>query len=186
MRDQINDKFKNIRQKWIYIPLNTKEFSKVLDDITTAIRIGNITSFEAIDLIKRFKSNKKGWLKFISVKGRKNLYCSCEVITVSNKKIKTAVNCDFILNAELLDGTPKSLKLYKDRMNRTSRVKDWKKPNDGFVDPITWPPVEEELTELGYELYKDWQLEIQASGLSAEEYKQKLFGYESGFRVWRK
>ena len=186
MRDQINNKFKNIRQKWIYIPLGTKEFSVILDDMTSAIRIGTITASEGIELIKRFKANKQGWIKFLSVKGRKNLFCSCEVITANNKKIKTELNCEFILNSELMDGTPKSLKLYKDKTNRTARAKEWKKPDDGFIDPISWPPVEEELTELGYELYKDWQLEIQASGLSAEEYKQQLFGYENGFRVWRK
>lgn len=186
MRDQINNRFKDIRQKWIYIPLKGKEFSSVLDDITIAIRNNTITSSEAIELIKRFKGHGKGWLKFISVRGRKNLYCSCEVITANNKKIKTALNCEFILNAELISGTPKSLKLYKDKTKRTSRDKAWKKPDDGFVDPITWPPVEEELTELGYELYKEWQLEIQASGLTPEAYKNKLFGYKKGFRVWRK
>ena len=166
LRDQINTKFKNIRQKWIYIPLDTKEFSTILDDMTSAIRDGSISSSEGIELIKRFKTNRKGWLKFISVKGRKNLFCLCEVITANNKKIKTELNCEFILNSELMDGTPKSLKLYKDKTNRAARAKEWKKPDDDFVDPITWPPVEEELTELGYELYRDWQLEIQASGLS--------------------
>ena len=163
MRVHINKKFEGIRQKWVYIPLESKEFSKVLDDITLSIRNGNVSSFEAIDLIKRFKDNKKGWIKFISVKGRKNLYCLCEVITKSNKKIKTELNCEFILNSMILNGTPKSLKLYKDKYSRVSRSKEWKKPNDGFVDPIDWPPVEEELTELGYELYRDWHLEIQAS-----------------------
>ena len=185
MRDQINNKFKDIRQKWVYIPLKTNEFSNVLDDITLAIKSGAVSSHEAIYLIKRFKDNKRGWIKFLSVKGRKNISALCEVITANNKKIKTELSCEFILNAEIISGTPKSLKLYKDKSKRSSRLKEWKKPNDGFVDPVTWPPVEEELTELGYELYKEWQLEIQASGLTAEAYKQKLFGYKKGFKVWR-
>ena len=185
MRDQINNKFKNIRQKWFYISLHCNEFSSVLDDITASIREGRLTSFEAIELIKRFKENKKGWIKLIAVRGRKNLFCQCEVITVTNKKIKTELSCELVLSAEILQGTPKSLKLYKDKTKRVSRLKSWKKPDDGFIDPIQWPPVEEELTELGYELYKEWQQEIQASGLSAEAYKQKLFGYKKGFRVWR-
>jgi len=185
LRDQINNRFKGIRQKWLYIPLDCKEFSGILDVITFEIRENNISATEAIDLIKKFKQNKKGWIKFISVRGRKNLSCECEVITKSNKKIKTALNCDFVLNAEIMLGTPKSLKLYKDKFNRSSRLKDWKKPDDGFIDPIAYPPVEEELTELGYQMYKDWQLEIQASGLSPEEYKKKLFGYKKGFYSWR-
>ena len=69
MRDQINNKFKNIRQKWFYISLDCNEFSSVLDDITASIREGRLTSFEAIDLIKRFKENKKAWIKLIAVRG---------------------------------------------------------------------------------------------------------------------
>lgn len=173
MRNLISKKFGGIKQKYIFIPLKSKAFADILDAITIEIKNNNVTAKEAMLLIKSFKANKKAWVKFKSVKGRKNLFCECEVITKSSKKIKTALSCDIVIESELLHGTPKSLKLFKKEKKYTSR--EWKKPDDGFVDDITYPPVEEELTELGYELYKDWQEEIRASGMSAEAYKLKYY-----------
>lgn len=172
MRELIKNKFSGIKQKWIYVPLDSPVFSKVLDALTDHIHSGDIVAKDAIALIKAYKNNKKAWIKFVSVKGRKNQFCVCEVILESNKKIKTDVSCEFVLNSELMGSTPKSLKLFK-KSKRQSR--DWKKPDDGFIDDIQYPPVEEELTEDGYALYKAWQEEIRASGMSAEEYKKKLF-----------
>ena len=181
MRDLIKNKFSGIKQKWIYIPLDSPVFSSVLDTLTSEIRVGNILAKDAITLIKAFRNNKKAWIKFVSVKGRKNQSCSCEVILESNKKIKTELPCEFVLNAELMGSTPKGLKLFK-KSKRQS--KDWKKPDDGFIDDIQYPPVEEELTEDGYALYKAWQEEIKASGMSAEEYKRKVL-YPHGYTVMK-
>ena len=174
MRDKIKLKFLGIKQKWVYLPLKSKVFSEVLDDITSAIRNGVTSADDAIDLIKSFKRNKRGWLKLVSVKGRKNLFCLCEVITRKNVKIKTKVSCEFILSSEIINGTPKSLKLFKSS-HKSSKGK-WKKPDDGFVDSSKSDiPLEEEFTELGYQLYKEWHEEIKASGLAYEEYKRKMF-----------
>ena len=56
-------------------------------------------------------------------------------------------------------------------------------PDDGFIDPVNSDiPIEEELTELGYQMYKEWHEEIRASGLSHEEYKRKVL-YPHGYTV---
>jgi len=181
LREQIKSKFLNIKQKWVYVSLNSKTFSDILDNITASIQKGEVTAEDAIDLVKEFKKNKKGWLKLLSVKGRKNLFCLCEVITRKNIKIKTETSCEFILNAEALNGTPKSLKLFSRKKN--SNKGSWSKPDDGFVDPCnTSIPIEEELTELGYQMYKDWHEEIKNSGLTNEEYKRKYL-YPHGYTV---
>lgn len=182
MRQQIQDKFKNTRQKWIYIPIKSKEFSDILDVITLEIKKQSLTAAEAIELIKCFKAKNSAWVKFKSVRGRSNLYCECEVITKTNKKFKTEISCEAVLNSIILSGSPKSLKLYKPLKEKKYSSKPWKKPDDGFVDNISYPPVEEELTEFGYELYKDWQEEIRASGLTAEEYKRKHY-FPYGYTV---
>lgn len=173
MRNQIKNKFKNTKHKWVYVSLRSKVFSDILDNITAAIQSGTVTASDAIGLIKDFKRNGKGWIKFKSVKGRKNLFCSCEVITRKNIKIKTDVSCEFIINSEMLAGTPKSLKLFSKKSSSTKGA--WKKPDDGFVDPCdTDIPIEEEFTELGYQMYKEWHEEIRASGMTHEEYKRKV------------
>ena len=175
MRQQIKNKFEHSRQKWIYIPIKSKAFSDILDIITLEIKKQSLSASEAIELIRCFKARNNAWVKFKSVRGRSNLYCECEVITKSNKKFKTAVSCEAVLNSVMLDGSPKSLKLYKLAKEKKYTAKAWKKPDDGFVDDIDYPPVEEELTEFGYELYKDWQQEVRDSGMSAEEYKRKHY-----------
>jgi|11BtaG_2_1085332.scaffolds.fasta_scaffold00695_5 hypothetical protein len=181
MREKIKLKFFDVKQKWMYVSLKSKVFSDILDNITTSIQKGETSSADAIDLIKAFKRNKKAWIKLISVKGRKNLFCLCEVITRKNSKIKTEVSCEFILNASLLEGTPKSLKLFKNE-NKSNKGK-WVKPNDGFVDPSNSDiPIEEELTELGYQMYKEWHEEIKSSGLTHEEYKRKVL-FPHGYTV---
>ena len=181
MRELIKNKFSGIKQKWIYVPLKNPIFYRVLDTLTSNIQTGDVTAKDAIDLIKAYKNNKKAWIKFISVKGRKNQTCICEVILESNKKIKTEVSCEFVLNAELMGSTPKGLKLFR-KSKRQS--KDWKKSSDGFIDDIQYPPVEEELTEDGYALYKAWQEEIRASGMSAADYKRKTL-FPHGFTTVR-
>ena len=159
MRDQINEKFKDIRSKWIYIPLNKKEFNHIIQDITENIHTGNISVTEAINLVKIFKEKRTAWIKFKSVKGRSNQYCDCEIITKSNIKLKTKVSCEFMLSAEILSDTPKTLKLYKSSFKRKKMSPSWKK-TDNFSDGIDIP-LEEEFTEEGYRLYKSYYLEKQ-------------------------
>ena len=157
MRDQINEKFKNTRNKWIYVPLNKKEFKHIIQDITENIHSGNINVDEAISLVKIFKEKKTAWIKFKSVKGRSKQYCDCEIITKSNIKLKTKLSCDFIISADILPDTPKTLKLYKSSFKRKKMSPSWKK-TDNFTDGID-VPLEEEFTEEGYRLYKSYYLE---------------------------
>ena len=79
----------------------------------------------------------------------------------------------------MLSETPKFLKLYKSKLNRSSRNKTWKK-NDSFVDVIDYPSIEEELTEYGYEVYKSWQLE--KSNMSSDYLNQM---YPQGYSIGR-
>ena len=157
MRDQINEKFKDIRNKWVYVPLNKKEFKHIIQDITENIHAGNIGVNEAINLVKIFKEKRTAWIKFKSVKGRSNQYCDCEIITKSNVKIKTKISCEFMISADILSDTPKSLKLYKSSFKRKKMSPKWNKTDD-FSDGID-VPLEEEFTEEGYRLYKSYYLE---------------------------
>tara|TARA_B100001059_G_C17806843_1_gene569717 strand:- start:947 stop:1432 length:486 start_codon:yes stop_codon:yes gene_type:complete len=157
MRDQINERFKDVRNKWVYVPLNKKEFKDIVQEITVNIHSGNLKVAEAISLIKIFKEKKTAWIKFKSVKGRTNQFCSCEIITHNNKKININVSCDFIINSEILSDTPKSLKLYKSSLKRKKMSPSWKK-TDSFSDNVD-TPLEEEFTEEGYRLYKSYYLE---------------------------
>ena len=173
MKELINKKFFGIKHKWLYFHIDTNTFQDIIFHIDSAIKSGEFKSKNAISLVKSFKTQEKAWIKFIKTKGRKNITCICQVIDIKNSKLEIELDPKIILEANLLNGTPKSLKLY----NKEKKTKGkWIKPDDGFIDPIEYPPVEEELTELGYEMYKDWELEIQNSGLSREEYKKKLFG----------
>ena len=79
---------------------------------------------------------------------------------------------EVLFSANLLGNTPKAMKLYK--LEKSKGI--WKKPNDGFNDPVSYPPVEEELTELGYAMYKEWTEEVAASGLSSQDYYRKICG----------
>jgi len=173
LKEEIKQRFLNKRHKWIWFNIDTNEFYKILDVITENIKTKHYKSKDAIDLTNCFKFQEKAFIKFIKTVGRKNFTCLCQIIDKNNNKIEFSLTPEELLNSHNLSDTPKSLKLYK--TNEKERGK-WKKPNDGFIDLVEYPPVEEELTELGYQMYKDWQEEIKNSGLSAEEYKKKLFG----------
>jgi transcription antitermination factor NusG len=167
MRDLIQNKFQGIKHKWFYLPTTSKDFQYVVDLLTQKINQGNITVKESIEIVKAFKKTGKMWLKLITVKGRSNLYCECLLITTNNTKIKTALSCESILASELMMSTPKSLKLFDVIKDKN----EWKKA-DSFIDPITYPPVEEELTECGYFLYKAFLKEKQKN---KEFYSSKLY-----------
>ena len=173
MKDAIKEKFDGIKHKWIYYHIDTKTFHDVVDTITTKIYNKEIKSKDAISIVKCFKKQEKVFLKFIKTVGRKNFNCLCQIVDKNNNKIDITLEPSVLLDAHLLNGTPKSMKLY----NTGEKSKgNWSKPDDGFYDPVSYPPVEEELTELGYEMYKEWTEEVTASGLSSIVYRRKLNG----------
>ena len=175
MKDKLKLKFLNHKHKWIWFHTDSIVFNDIINIFTDNIQNKKLSSKTAISLINCFKFNEKVFLKYIKNVGRKNFKCLCYIVDSENNKVEFTLNPDVVLSSHVLNGTPKSLKLYKSNIKNKN---NWKKPNDGFDDPVSYPPVEEELTELGYELYKSWQLEIKNSGLSAEEYKKKLFGVD--------
>ncbi len=172
MKDKIKLKFSGVKHKWIYFHIDTQTFQNVIDIISAKIHNKEIKSKDAINLVKCFKKQEKVFLKFIKTVGRKNFSCLCHIIDKDNNKIDISLKPEVLLSASLLGNTPKAMKLYK--LEKSKGV--WKKPNDGFVDPISYPPVEEELTELGYAMYKDWTEEVAASGLSSKDYYRKICG----------
>ena len=170
MRDMILNKFKNISHKWFTISLESKIFSKVIDDITNEIRCGHINASDAIELVSLFKKRNKAWIKLKSVSGRNNITCKCILITKDNKKIKTELNgSDVLYNTEVLSETPKKLKLYNTKKDPLK----WTKPDDNFYDDYD-VPFEEEFTEDGYYMYKAFQLELRRLDLTAKEYYERF------------
>ena len=173
MREKIKEKFSNVKHKWISFHIDENFFQTILYTIDDAVKSGKIKSSNAINLVSSFKEKEIAWIKFIRPVGRKDIKCECQIIDKDNNKIDITLSPKILLDAQVMSNTPKALKLY----SKGKKTKgNWKKPDDGFDDPIEYPPVDEELTELGYEMYKDWELEIKQSGLTREEYKKKLFG----------
>lgn len=172
MKDRLKLKFLNHKHKWIWFHTDSDVFNQVINCFTDNIAAKRVSSKSLKALTKCFKFHEKVFLKYTKNVGRKNFQCVCHIVDKENNKIEILLKPEVVLSANILSGSPKSLKLYK---TSDKNKNNWKKPDDGFVDPIDYPPVDEELTELGYEIYKEWQLEIQQSGLSAEEYKKKLF-----------
>tara|TARA_R100000773_G_C4195821_1_gene100033 strand:- start:32 stop:577 length:546 start_codon:yes stop_codon:yes gene_type:complete len=179
MKDKIKEKFFGIKHKWIYFNIDSKEFQDILNVITESIRSKKITSKNAISLTKCFKFHEKAFVKFIKTAGRKNFTCLCQIIDKENNKLEIKFKPEEILESALLSDTPKSLKLYK---TKESNKGAWKKPDDGFLDDIQYPPIEEELTELGYRMYKDWTEEVRASGMSSIDYYRKILGIDKYYK----
>jgi len=173
MKNEIKQKFLGVKHKWIYFHIDSQVFQTILDIITEKVNSKEVKSKVAISLVKCFKKQEKVFLKFVKTVGRKNFTCECNLIDKDNNKIIISLKPETLLDATILSGTPKSLKLYKTG-EKSKGV--WKKPNDGFYDPISYPPVEEELTELGYAMYKEWTEEVMTSGLSSVDYFRKLNG----------
>lgn len=179
MREKLKDMFLGHKHKWIWFHTDSKNFNYVLQFITEAIQKGEIETSSAKALIKSFKFHEKVFIKYIKSVGRKDLKCLCHLIDSNNKKIEIFLKPEIVLSSIVLNGTPKSLKLYK--TNEKSK-NNWTKPDDGFIDPISYPPVEEELTELGYAMYKDWTEEVAASGMTSTEYYRKLCGISKYYK----
>ena len=89
------------------------------------------------------------------------------LLLINNAKIKTELNCESVLASELMMSTPKALKLFDIIKDKN----EWKKV-DSFIDPITYPPAEEELTECGYFLYKAYLKEKERN---KEFYSSELY-----------
>lgn len=149
MKDKINNKFSGIRNKWIKIPLDSKEVVDINSSIVSSINNKVITKHEALNLFKCFKSRGFIWAKYNKTAGRKNLNCKCQIVTFDNKKIDFILKPEFLINTELLEGTPKSLKLYN-FSNKKEIIVD---PKDGFDDGM-YPPAWMEFTAEAYEEYK--------------------------------
>jgi hypothetical protein len=172
LRDQLNNKFNGIKHKWFTFPFKSNEFSIILDRLTIGIRDREISKDNAMHLVKSFKENNFVFVKYKSAIGRSRIQASCELIDKDNNKLKIILSPNIIIDSSLLEGTPKGLKLYRKSGKKKGA---WKKPNDGFIDSIEYPSMEEELTELGYEMYKDWHNEIKNSGMTRDDYVKKLF-----------
>ena len=173
MKEDLKNKFLGHKHKWIWFHTEHALFKDIIDCFTENIKENNIKSKDAKSLINSFKFHEKVFLKYIKTVGRKNFKCLCHIIDKDNNKIEILLSPEEVLEANILSASPKSLKLYKNNIKEKNR---WSKPDDGFIDPIQYPPVEEELTELGYSMYKDWTEEVAASGLSSKDYYRKLCG----------
>lgn len=180
MRDQLNNKFTGVKHKWFAFPFKSNDFSIILDRLTIGIKDNEISKDNAMHLVKSFKENDFVFVKYKNAIGRSKIQASCELIDKDNNKLKVILNPDVVIDSRILEGTPKGLKLYR----KISKPKgEWKKPNDGFIDTVQYPLVEEELTELGYEMYKDWHNEIKSSGMSSDDYVKKIFNVPFFTRV---
>lgn len=175
MRQKIYNKFSGLSHKWFLVNLKSHTFTKIINSIRLEISKGYLTSKDAIDLFTSFKEYNNAWVKLKSVKGRNNIKCYCEVSTKDNKKVFLELSPEEVLNSKVLNETPKKLNLY------TLGSGYWKIPRtETFVDPIEYPPAEEELTELGYQIYKEWQIEVKNSGMSKEEYYKRKYSPYGG------
>lgn len=153
MREALNNKFNGISHKWLRFELEDEVFKKIKMCLKDALNENKIKDTEIRKLLKHFKRNDFCWIKYLSCRGTSAISCNCQIIDEKNNKIDFNLSASDVLYAEMLNGTPKSLKLFKVSKKDLGADIDWDKPDDGIEDGI-YPPVEEEMTQLGYELYK--------------------------------
>lgn len=173
MRDLVTKKFVGISHKWLTVPLDSPEFNVIKNTVIEEVKKKNpkFNSNNAKDLANAFKEKGFCWIKFTRLSGRKKLISHCQIIDKNNYKIDIELSPQSILELPLLNGTPKSLKLYKS--GEKIKHANWKKPDDGFYDTYEIP-LDEEFTEAGYILYKDFHDELKEKGITLEEWhKQK-------------
>lgn len=170
MKDAITKKFEGISHKWLTVPLDSPEYDEIKHAVINELGVNEeFKKSEAKKLAGAFKEKGFAWIKFVKTTGRKkNVKAVCQIITENNVKIELLLQCQSILDLGLLEGTPKSLKLYKsgEKVNSSSK---WKKQNDGFTDNNEIP-LDEEFTEAGYILYKDFHLELKSKGITLDEW----------------
>ena len=159
MREKINEKFSGIRQKWITFSLDSIAFDKITNTLKEAAFDNQVKKSDIAKLLKAYKKYDQAWVKFKTLKGRKNLKAECEIVLENDNKLSILITPEYVLDSSHLGGTPKSLKLFKEE-----KIKGvsgpWKKPKDGFHDKFEHDtPFTEEFTELGYFMYREQQLE---------------------------
>ena len=160
LRDDIKQKFNGISHKWLKIELSDMIMTVLKNALKDALKKEIYSKREIANLLSHFKRNDFAWVKFKSSKGRSTITCNCQLINEKNKVLDITLTGKEVLELELLGGTPKGLKLFKGgkRRHKDDADPNWVKPDDGFDDDIC-PRIDDELTELGYELYKMTVLE---------------------------
>lgn len=172
MRQDILKKFEGVSHKWFYVDIEDINFKYVMSALENSIRQGLFLAKDSIDLMKAFKIKNKAFVKLKSLRGRSNISCICELVTKENKKFSFEIPGNIVLRFDVIGGTPKKLKLY----DLSKESNDWQKPNDGFDDDFDFP-LDEEFTELGYKMYKEYQLELRRLNVTSKEYNRNIERY---------
>lgn len=179
---QIDEKFKNVSHKWFMINIKDEMFKNdILEYVKKMYKDFDNEMLKSLSsLLKKFKEKGFCWIKLTRLTGpKKNKVALCELITEDNKKINIELNPFKILNCDVLNGTPKSLSLFKES-------RKWKKPNDGFSDDFD-VPLDEEFTEQGYILYKEFIEELKLKGLTLRQWRSnKTDRYTQGIPAYYK
>ena len=153
MREALNNKFNGISHKWIKFELDDEVFKKIKVKLKESLEAGLYNEKDLRKILKHFKRKDFCWVKYLSCRGTSFIICKCQVIDEKNNKVDFELLGHEVLYAQMLDGTPKGLKLFKVNKKDLGADIDWDKPDDGITDDLK-PPIEEEMTQLGYELYK--------------------------------
>lgn len=174
MKDLINKKFENISHKWISINIDSDDFKIIKEKIIDHVNKNYESKQNIKDLINQFKFHNFAWIKYLRTQGKaNNEICKCLLISENEDKIEIDLNPKLVLNSPLLNGTPKSLKLFYKK--ETKRKNNWKKPNDGFNDNFEIK-IDEELTEAGYICYKDFCDELKNNNITLDQWHKKRGG----------
>lgn len=170
-RELINEKFEGVSHKWLMSDINDSEIFKTIKNVIFDAKDQyKFNDKEDIsNLVKTFKNHGFFFFKFLKCSGRSKITCHCQLISSKGIKIPFEIGCDELLKLPLLDGTPKSLGLYKNSKKVNST---WKKPNDGFSDSFEIP-LDYEFTEDGYHLYKGYMEEIASKGMTLEQWQNR-------------
>jgi len=174
LKNQINKKFENISHKWFSIDIDSEDFKDIKQKIINFVNEHYELKQEIKVLINQFKLHEFVWIKYLKTQGKENNeICKCLIITHNENKIEIDLNPKIVLNSKILNGTPKSLSLFNETINK--KQDKWKKPNDGFNDEFE-TKIDDELTEAGYICYKDFIDELKINNLSLEQWHKKRGG----------
>lgn len=174
MKDLINKKFEKISHKWFLIDIDSDDFKLIKEEIIKYVNQNYELKQDIKNLINQFKFHNFAWIKYLKTQGKiNNETCKCLLITENENKIEIDLKPKIVLNSQLLNGTPRSLKLFNRNVNK--RKDSWKKPDDGFIDNFEIK-IDEELTETGYILYKDFCDELKNKNLTLEQWHKNRGG----------
>jgi hypothetical protein len=157
-KDLLKEKFKDVSHKWLLVNKEELLFQKIMRIIKDEKDSYRFKEKEdVIKLGKLFFKKEFAFFKYLGTKGSKsNFKCNCQLITEGSIKIDFFITFEELYCLPLLEGTPKSLKLFKEDNRKSSKSSsNWKKPDDGFHDDIE-VPLDYEFTEDGYYLYKGY------------------------------